>query len=49
MLATAGTNIEQTRHLQYGTALLLLAIVVVLNLFAILLRNKLQKRYKTSS
>lgn len=46
VLATAGTNIDQTRHLQYGTALLLLLIVVVLNLAAILLRNRLQSRYK---
>src|SRR5690554_2783726 len=49
VLATSGTNIEETRHLQYGTALLLLLIVVVLNLFAILLRNRLQKRYKSST
>ncbi|MCO5787044.1 phosphate ABC transporter permease PtsA [Pseudomonas sp. G11-1] len=49
VLATAGTNIEQTRHLQYGTALLLLMIVVCLNLIAILLRNKLQKKYKATS
>jgi len=49
VLATAGTNIEQTRHLQYGTALLLLVIVVCLNLIAILLRNKLQKKYKATS
>ncbi|MBK1735985.1 phosphate ABC transporter, permease protein PstA [Halorhodospira abdelmalekii] len=46
VLATAGTNIEETRPLQYGTALLLLMIVVILNLSAILLRNRLQKRFK---
>lgn len=46
VLATAGTNIEQTRPLQYGTALLLLLIVIVLNLTAILLRNRLQKNFK---
>lgn len=46
VLATAGTNIEQTRPLQYGTAFLLLLIVIVLNLAAILLRNRLQRNYK---
>ncbi|MFW6005764.1 MAG: phosphate ABC transporter permease PstA, partial [Desulfonatronovibrionaceae bacterium] len=45
VLATAGTNIDETRHLQYGTALLLMFIVLALNLGAIIIRNKLQKRY----
>lgn len=49
VLATAGTNIEQTRPLQYGTALLLLLIVMVLNLSAVLLRNKLQKKYRSTT
>lgn len=46
VLATAGTNIAQTRPLQYGTAFLLLLIVIVLNLAAILLRNRLQRNFK---
>ncbi len=44
VLATAGTKIEQTRHLQYGTALVLMALVLGMNLLAILIRSKMQKR-----
>jgi phosphate transport system permease protein len=44
VLATAGTEIEATRHLQYGTALVLIALVLGLNLVAILYRARLQKR-----
>jgi len=43
VLATAGTNIEVTRPLQYGTALVLIAIVVGFNLIAIVYRDWLQK------
>ena len=46
VLATAGTHIEETRPLQYGTALVLIALVLGINLFAILLRNSLRKRYE---
>jgi phosphate transport system permease protein len=44
VLATAGTHIEETRHLQYGTALVLMALVLGMNLIAILIRIRLQKR-----
>jgi len=44
VLATAGTEIEATRHLQYGTALVLIVLVFGLNLVAILYRARLQKR-----
>jgi len=44
VLATAGTEIEATRHLQYGTALVLIALVLGLNLFAIIYRARLRKR-----
>ncbi len=44
VLATAGTHIDQTRHLQYGTALVLMFMVLGLNLAAIIIRNRLQKR-----
>jgi phosphate transport system permease protein len=44
VLATAGTEIEATRHLQYGTALVLIVLVLGLNLIAILYRARLQKR-----
>jgi phosphate transport system permease protein len=46
VLATAGTHIEETRPLQYGTALVLIALVLGINLFAILLRNRLRKKSK---
>jgi len=44
VLATAGTEIEKTRHLQYGTALVLIVLVLGLNLFAIYFRARIQKR-----
>jgi phosphate transport system permease protein len=44
VLATAGTDIEQTRHLQYGTALVLIALVLGMNLAAIVYRSKLRKK-----
>jgi phosphate transport system permease protein len=46
VLATAGTNIAQTRHLQYGTALVLIALVFMINILAILLRSRLRKKMK---
>lgn len=44
VLATAGTEIEATRHLQYGTALVLISLVLGLNLIAIIYRTKLRRR-----
>jgi phosphate transport system permease protein len=44
VLATAGTEIEKTRHLQYGTALVLIVLVLGMNLFAILYRSRLRRR-----
>jgi len=44
VLATAGTEIETTRHLQYGTALVLISLVLGMNLFAIIYRSRLRKR-----
>jgi phosphate transport system permease protein len=44
VLATAGTEIEQTRHLQYGTALVLIILVLGMNFFAILYRSRLRRR-----
>jgi phosphate transport system permease protein len=44
VLATAGTEIEKTRHLQYGTALVLIALVMGLNLVAILYRAQLRRK-----
>ncbi len=46
VLATAGTEIEATRHLQYGTALVLIALVLGMNLVAILWRSRLRGKMK---
>ena len=47
VLATAGTNIEQTRPLQYGTVLVLVALVLGIDLIAIVIRSykRKQKRW----
>jgi phosphate transport system permease protein len=44
VLATAGTETAQTRPLQYGTALVLIALVLGLNLAAVLYRAHLRRR-----
>jgi len=44
VLATAGTEIEATRPLQYGTALVLIVLVLGLNLIAIIYRAHLRKK-----
>jgi len=43
VLATAGTEIEATRPLQYGTALVLITLVLGMNLAAIMYRARLRK------
>ena len=44
VLATAGTHIEQTRPLQYGTALVLIALVLGIDLIAIIMRSTVRRR-----
>jgi len=44
VLATAGTEIEKTRHLQYGTALVLIVLALGLNLIAIIYRARLRRK-----
>lgn len=46
VLATAGTEIEMTRPLQYGTALVLILLVLGMNFIAIIMRARLQKRLR---
>jgi phosphate transport system permease protein len=46
VLATAGTEIEKTRHLQYGTAIVLIALVLGMNLIAIIYRSHLRKKLR---
>jgi phosphate transport system permease protein len=42
-------NVDAARPMVFATTLLLLAIVVLLNLFAISMRNRLRRRYATSA
>lgn len=44
VLATAGTNIAKTRSIQYGTALVLLIIVLGLNIIAVLIRRHYRQK-----
>jgi phosphate transport system permease protein len=44
VLATAGTNIELTRPLQYGTALVLIAFVLGIDLIAIFIRSAVRRK-----
>lgn len=46
VLATSGTNIAQTRPIQYGTALVLLIIVLGVNSIAIAIRRHYRKKLK---
>jgi phosphate transport system permease protein len=46
VLATSGTNIEESRPMAYGTALVLIIIVLILNLIANTLRKFLGKKVK---
>jgi phosphate transport system permease protein len=42
-------NVEAAKPMVYATAVLLLLIVVMLNLTAIIVRNRLRKKYRTSA
>ena len=42
-------NVDNTKPLVFATALVLIALVAVLNVFAIKLRNRLRKKYATSA
>jgi len=44
VLATAGTFIDQTRPLQYGTVLVLVGLVLGIDLFAIVIRSVMRKK-----
>lgn len=46
VIATAGTNIAQTRPIQYGTALVLLAIVLSVNMIAVIIRRHYRRKLK---
>jgi phosphate transport system permease protein len=44
VLATAGTHIEETRPLQYGTIVVLVALVLGVDLIAIIIRSYIRKK-----
>ena len=44
VLCTAGTEIDKTRPLQYGTAIVLIFLVLGMNMIAIFVRDRLQKK-----
>ncbi len=48
VIATSGTDLEASRPIAYGTALVLIAIVLIMNLLASFLRRYLGKKVKTN-
>ena len=46
VLATSGTDIETARPIAYGTALVLIAIVLIMNILANVFRNYFGKKFK---
>src|SRR5699024_3816874 len=46
VIATSGTDIESSRPIAYGTALVLISIVLLMNLLAALLRRRFNKKMK---
>ena len=46
VLCTAGTEIDKTRPLQYGTAIVLIFLVLGMNMIAIFVRDRLQKKIR---
>jgi phosphate transport system permease protein len=48
VISTSGTDIEASRGIAYGTALVLVAIVLLLNLLANALRRYFSNKVKTN-
>ncbi|MDQ3110363.1 MAG: phosphate ABC transporter permease PstA [Bacteroidota bacterium] len=48
VIATSGTNITESRPIAYGTALVLIAIVLIMNILANVLRRYFGKKVKTN-
>jgi phosphate transport system permease protein len=46
VLTTSGTNIEESRPMAYGTALVLITMVLIFNLLANFIRKHYSKKYK---
>lgn len=47
VISTSGTDLEATRPIAYGTALVLIAIVLIMNILASVLRRHFGKKVKT--
>ncbi len=48
VISTSGTNIQESRAMAYGTAVVLIMIVLILNLTANFIRRYLGKKYKVN-
>lgn len=48
VVATSGTDLEASRPIAYGTALVLIAIVFIMNMLATFLRNYFNKKIKSN-
>jgi phosphate transport system permease protein len=48
VISTSGTDLEATRPIAYGTALVLIAIVLIMNLLASFMRRHFGKKVKTN-
>ncbi|MBN2078027.1 MAG: phosphate ABC transporter permease PstA [Spirochaetes bacterium] len=46
VMATAGTHIQETRHIQYGAAIVLIVMVLALNSIGLFMRHRFRKRLK---
>ncbi len=46
VMATAGTYIQETRHIQYGTAIVLIMLVLLLNTSGMITRARFKKRHR---
>ncbi len=46
VMATAGTHIMETRNIQYGTAIVLITLVLLLNLTGLIMRYRFRKRLR---
>ena len=46
VMATAGIHIQETRHLQYGTAIVLIGLVLMLNMTGLILRYRFRKKMR---
>lgn len=44
VMATAGTHIAETRHIQYGTAIILICMVFLLNIGGLVMRYRFRKK-----